>query len=283
MTSSDKTEPPGSASSSQDERQFCGQCRHHHRFHADGVCDACSGFLDGHRHDFVLVEPECVHCAHYRAEDGKDQCCKCDALVGDAPAKPECEHPNKQHTGSVYDGPGGCKTWLYFRCPDCEALLKEEEVPAEPECSCASGNPADYDGPMRDCPTHGEPEAPGDEDTWPCGDCGAAVPKSQDWCTAPDCPKQCLSSEGCHRVVHCDPGCAVTSRMRDEAMAPREPEVPRRPPYAVTYAVEGGHAYEIALPGDASVHAVDGVLTISHPGAVLALVQVQPFPNKEQS
>lgn len=58
--------------------------------------------------------------------------------------------------------------------------------------------------------------------------------------------------------------------------------VPRRPPYTVAYAVEGGHAYEIALPGDASVVAEDGVLKISHPSAVLALTQVQPFMNTEQ-
>lgn len=57
--------------------------------------------------------------------------------------------------------------------------------------------------------------------------------------------------------------------------------VPRRPPYTVAYAVEGGHAYEIALPGDASVIAEDGVLKISHPSAVLALTQVQPFTTEQ--
>lgn len=56
---------------------------------------------------------------------------------------------------------------------------------------------------------------------------------------------------------------------------------PRRPPYAVAYAVAGGHEYEIALPGDASVIAEDGVLKISHPSAVLALTQVQPFATEQ--
>lgn len=55
------------------------------------------------------------------------------------------------------------------------------------------------------------------------------------------------------------------------------PRVPRRPPYAVAYAIQDGHVYEIALPGDATVIAEDGVLKISHPGAVLALVQARPM------
>lgn len=51
----------------------------------------------------------------------------------------------------------------------------------------------------------------------------------------------------------------------------------RRPPYAVAYAIEGGAQYEIALPGDASVRAVDGTLIITHDSAVLALSHVRPM------
>jgi hypothetical protein len=44
----------------------------------------------------------------------------------------------------------------------------------------------------------------------------------------------------------------------------------------VAYAVEGGVEYEIALSGDASVRAIDGVLVIAHSSAVLALSNVRP-------
>lgn len=52
---------------------------------------------------------------------------------------------------------------------------------------------------------------------------------------------------------------------------------PRRPPYAVAYAIEGGAQYEIALPGDATVSAVDGALLITHDKPVLAMGQVRPM------
>jgi hypothetical protein len=55
---------------------------------------------------------------------------------------------------------------------------------------------------------------------------------------------------------------------------------PRRRPYAVAYAVEGGAQYEIALPGDASVHAVDGALIITHSSAILALTDVRPMEGR---
>jgi hypothetical protein len=45
----------------------------------------------------------------------------------------------------------------------------------------------------------------------------------------------------------------------------------------VAYATVGGAQYEIALPGDASVRAVDGALIITHDSAVLALSHVRPM------
>jgi hypothetical protein len=98
--------------------------------------------------------------------------------------------------------------------------------------------------------------------------CGANAPE-------PEAP-ECRDAEGCHRVQPCDPGCAAASRQLHEQLA-RAADPPRRPPYAVAYALEGGAQYEIALPGDATVTAVDGVLTISHPSAVLALTQTRPM------
>ncbi|MGV9850411.1 hypothetical protein ACWDWU_16825 [Streptomyces sp. NPDC003442] len=54
------------------------------------------------------------------------------------------------------------------------------------------------------------------------------------------------------------------------------PHLERRPPYAVAYSA-GGHAYELLLPGDASVMAEDGVLKILHDGGpVLGIIRVMP-------
>lgn len=64
------------------------------------------------------------------------------------------------------------------------------------------------------------------------------------------------------------------------------PRLPaRRGPYFVTYSVEGGHLYEMLVPGDSTVVAVDGRLQISHRDhAVLGIVQVKPFePLGEES
>lgn len=64
---------------------------------------------------------------------------------------------------------------------------------------------------------------------------------------------------------------------------PPPPQPERRPPYAVAYSVQG-HLYEVALPGDATVKAVDGALVIQHHlGPVAGIVQVLPVINKENS
>lgn len=62
---------------------------------------------------------------------------------------------------------------------------------------------------------------------------------------------------------------------------PKKPLPKRRPPYAVAYSV-GDHAYEIALPGDATVAAVDGVLVITHAlGPVAGIVQARPMEGEQ--
>lgn len=61
------------------------------------------------------------------------------------------------------------------------------------------------------------------------------------------------------------------------------PRPDRRPPYAVSYSVQG-HLFEVALPGDASVRAIDGALVIQHHlGPVLGIVQVLPVINEERA
>jgi len=103
---------------------------------------------------------------------------------------------------------------------------------------------------------------------WPCGACGATVPGNLDWC--PACDE--LASDAAE---------AAEAALHDEWSPPIQ--MPRRPPYAVAYAVQDGHVYEIALPGDATVIAEDGLLKISHAlGPVLAITHVSPmFSPKE--
>lgn len=123
----------------------------------------------------------------------------------------------------------------------------DAEAAGEPECTCPTGSWGPEDGPLepdRDCPVHGddwgarEPEAPEH-------DCGNPANSDQAIC-AP------CRARGRHHTL-------------------------RRPPYAVAYAIEGGAQYEIALPGDATVRAVDGALVITHDKPVLAMGQVRPM------
>ncbi|AXG81134.1 hypothetical protein [Streptomyces paludis] len=60
------------------------------------------------------------------------------------------------------------------------------------------------------------------------------------------------------------------------------PQPVRRPPYAVAYAVDGA-LYEVAVPGDAIVTAVDGALTIKHAsGHVAGITGVYPIEYKTE-
>ena len=73
---------------------------------------------------------------------------------------------------------------------------------------------------------------------------------------------------------------AMASAIYPEAEPP-PPQPEHRPPYAVAYSVNG-HLYEVALPGDATVQAVDGALIIQHSlGPVAGIVQVLPVKSKE--
>jgi NAD-dependent SIR2 family protein deacetylase len=73
--------------------------------------------------------------------------------------------------------------------------------------------------------------------------------------------------------------CYACDRVGCSGCVPPQPE--RRPPYAVAYSVQG-HLFEVALPGDATVRAVDGALVIQHHlGPVAGIVSVLPVINKE--
>lgn len=94
----------------------------------------------------------------------------------------------------------------------------------------------------------------------------------------------CIYRDGCiHATEDCEHGCrAAADELSREAneMEPPPPQPERRPPYAVAYSVQG-HLYEVALPGDAAVKAVDGALIIQHHlGPVAGIVQVLPVINE---
>ncbi|MGW2169159.1 hypothetical protein ACWC1C_01350 [Streptomyces sp. NPDC001705] len=71
-------------------------------------------------------------------------------------------------------------------------------------------------------------------------------------------------------------------RYRPESEPP-PPQPERRAPYVATYSV-GGHLYEVAVPGDACLQAVDGALVIRHGlGPVAGLVGFQPLTVEEKA
>jgi hypothetical protein len=262
-------------------------------------------------------------CGHikYAHEESQGRCgvgrngsirCGCQVFVCDHSRcgwKPreECQHPDKQFTGSLYDGPGGRKSWLYYTCPDCKAKWREEKPE---QCDHPDNDPCDRCLP-------GEPEpplTPEEEEQAPedpercdhnctcghmqadhstggyCNACGDDC-RHNDGHYVSDCPEapegadwRCANESGCYRqhTDDCKFGCrhAADELAREANELPPQPE--RRPPYLVGYAV-AGHLYEVALPGDATVQAVDGALIIKHRlGFVAGIAHVAPLPGGGQ-
>lgn len=91
---------------------------------------------------------------------------------------------------------------------------------------------------------------------------------------APEDPEIC---EIPHATIEEEDAC---EQERIARMQP-PPQPDRRPPFAVNYSVSG-HLYQVAVSGDASVHAVDGALVIRHHlGPVAGIVQVLPVVGEE--
>lgn len=125
----------------------------------------------------------------------------------------------------------------------------------------------------------------------PCDDCSRA--ENCPPCVSGECP---ANDNGAHCFKHGGESCCFCGAdvpeppmtaeeeeeaPEDEALAqferdvldgkaggpveePSPPQPERRPPYAVAYAIEGGHRYELLVPGDATVVAEDGVLKVAH-------------------
>lgn len=223
-----------------------------------GQCDACYVTLPKRRtmdwrHDFAPAEPECIHL-------GKDGCCfvagvRC--THGCAAAADELSQQTQDMEQLASGGPDE-------QCENCGHRHEEHQdsnavclwrVPYRAVCGCQRFVQPGAPVPVReDCGVCGEPHDSMDCPGPPIRGC--------------DHPDGCqFQGAGCLRM------CAYEGMFRPESSAP----APRRPPYAVAYATEGGAQYEIALPGDASVRAEDGALIVTHDSAVLALSHVRPM------
>jgi hypothetical protein len=220
-------------------------------------------------------------CGHikYAHEESQGRCgvgrngsirCGCQVFVCDHSRcgwKPreECQHPDKQFTGSLYDGPGGRKSWLYYTCPDCKAKWREEKPE---QCDHPDNDPCDRCLPGEPEPPltpEEEEQAPEDEHRCTCGET-ACESESCD-CDSVPCP-----------VDHAREAAEAAQEALEDDWKPPQPE--RRPPYLVGYSV-AGHLYEVALPGDAVVQAVDGALVIKHRlGFVAGIAHVAPLVNE---
>ncbi|MFD3531970.1 hypothetical protein [Streptomyces sp. NPDC058664] len=245
----------------------CGHDRFRHCFgEVDGACSKpdcdCEAYVP------VTVEtvelPEVIEPVDIRPgcavlhTDGKGNVVPC---PDEAPAEPERRCNGCGHHG----GEGcGCSAHAFVsreHCDRCMGTYLIKSVAALPP-----------------------PEGP---EYAPCVDCGHIEPEhapdaGEGECWADGCPCQeyrpaamcdCGHPQFEHSIYGCADDCAC------EAMYPTLPPQPeRRPPLSVAYSVAGGHAYEVSIPGDASVTAEDGVLIIKHPEAqVLAIMRVAPM------
>lgn len=199
------------------------------------------------------ASPSGQHCWHYRSEIPGDECCVCEKRqLDDPPAdaetagEPECSHESWEVYG----------TWR--KCADCRHEWDEPEAPTTAQ-EATMQELTDLRQEMEAIELK-VPEEP------LCHSCGQ---RAGTWFDRSVCAEPCGSMHD--RCSNC--GAVTGDACLNEA--PTEP--PRRPPYAVAYATEGGAQYEIALPGDATIRAHEGALIITHASAVLALTQARPM------
>jgi hypothetical protein len=350
MTSTEETEPKGSASSSPDESCACGHARRLHPTLAQGRCVGevitpagddrencrCGAFIPAKRQD---MQDFCALCKHHGRFHVETMCTVCPAFTGDHRHAFEHRH-DWSDWKKPYISPGTFDAEM--RLCACGAVEHRNPASAEPECDgCEHGshrpNPCDgrdcacghvvpepksrYCGkggvcrdPLKRCGLkcrRAEPEAPGYDDSWhdssPCEGCGHFVldhidgackalgcpcghdvPEPQapeepacrtcgqragDWFDRSVCAEPCGSAH--NRCSNC--GAVTGDACLNETPAP-EAQPPRRPPYAVAYVLQDGTHYEVALPGDATVCALDGALLITHAQSpVKGLTQARPM------
>ena len=181
----------------------------------------------------------------------------CPPCVNESSPQAECEVPWHAHTGGPTDRPlDTCKPdpIINNRCK-CRhdrfrhCFGKVDGACSKPSCDCEAYVPVTVE-------TVELPEPEGPEYT-SCDACGHIEPEHA------STTGSCLE-------------CACLAWRHALDLAPPQPE--RRPPLSVAYSVVGGHAYEVSIPGDASVTAEDGALIIKHPSAeILAITRVAPM------
>jgi hypothetical protein len=268
----------GSIVSLENEGPECPPGNGSHCFEHGWYCCHCGARQRDLERERAKAEPEprCEGCGHTEGEG-----CGC-------PPQCECGHSRGQHSPALFGTceKSGCKClrWRLTALEEPPLTPEEEEriaakfrdadmeeAPEDPGHDCGNCEGVDPDS----CPFN-LPPPEGPEYT-PCV-CGHIVPEHEphgglcfvDGC---DCCEY-RTERQCSEVENCDGNCC--------AKLPSQPE--RRAPYVATYSV-GGHLYEVAVPGDASLQAVDGALVIRHGlGPVAGLVAFQPMtiePQKE--
>lgn len=239
--------------------------------------------------------------------DGK--CCICG--ITRAELEPErlslttvcaCSHVNNWHVRADHSD-------THCAASDCPCgafrASSEAEEPLPP-CTCgpdeACGDPCDYESRCNGCGHHG-----GEGCGCPahafvsfehCDRCAGTwliknaaeepplTPEEEEELPSPEGPEYtpcvCGHIEPEHdETGECWEGACGCVAYHTEPDDPPPPQPERRPPYAVSYSVQG-HLFEVALSGDATVRAVDGALVIQHHlGPVAGIVSVLPVINKE--
>ena len=194
--------------------------------------------------DSPTVHDKCTQCTHERRHHGGGVCIVCPAFTTD------------NHHAFVPAEPGTAGV------PECACGLEECEI-----CT-----------PIRHLM---QPEAP---ELKPCDICGDRR-KTNEMRNGFTFCEPCIYSEGQPYCGSCGstetPFALAKGEPRDELRclecSLKEAQPPRRPPYAVAYALASGELYEVALSGDAVATVEHGVLKVSHPQGVAHIVQVKPL------
>lgn len=274
FTPAELEEPAAPAAS-----DFCGQCKHHRRYHDDEMCTVCPAFTADNRHAFVSADAETAgECKHpNRVQTSGDKlrrhgairflCEDCGTGWEETAGEPKAPHEHDwTEWGAVYHGG-------HFQWRDCRSCGNTESTPEGhfcPECApvceasygCHTPNAcqescafSDQLKGMRPVPRTPEPEAPEEHVCKP----GA---------TLYYCPEAGEVESDCHGGF--DVCCSSPERHI-------QVNPPPRPSYAVAYATGSGELVEIALPGEATCAVVNGALVICHPSTVLGIQQIKPM------
>lgn len=198
---------------------------------------------------------------------------------------PACCHCGKPRPEPSTECEGGCQIYSAPPCRDpakCQCAGEwwkhgcKHSLPPEPRCTCGP------DEACSECPeTPAEPPLTPEEEEMVSGrcTCGETACESELCdCDCAPCPVDHAREANEMACQDCLAGVHGPNTHRE---IPPQPD--RRPPYLLAYSVQG-HLYEVALPGDATVAALDGRLVITHQlGPVAGICQIAPITSEESS